>query len=112
MTLFAKIGALLTTLLSSSAVRAVAFKYFIKAVILVAIPLAVFMSVNLVFGTIIEWVVEKIAELDTSSIPISYQISGLAGWFFVELGLDTALSIILSAAGIRMALRSIPFLNL
>jgi len=98
--------------LSSGAVRAVAMKYFLKALLVAIIPLAVFLAFNTIFGTIIGWVVEKIAEFDGGTIPTTYQISGLAGWFFVELGLDQALSILVSAAGIRMALKSIPFLNL
>lgn len=108
----AKIAGMVTALMSSGAVRAVAMKYFIKAVIIAIVPLAVFLAFNTVFGTIIEWVIEKMAEFDGGEIPTTYQLSGLAGWFFVELGLDQVLSILVSAAGIRMALRSIPFLHL
>lgn len=112
MTIFAKLFALATTFLSSSAVRAVAFKYFIKAIIIAAIPLCIFMGINLFVGTVMEWVIGKLAAFDAGDIPTAYQLAGTVGYLFVQLGLDQCLSLLLSAAGIRMTLRAIPFVNL
>lgn len=112
MTIFAKLAAFVTTILGSGAARAVAMKLFLKALIIAVIPMVIFMSFNLIFGTIIDWTIEKIASFDGGSIPTTYQFTGLAGWFFVELGLDVVLNMIVSAACIRMTLRSIPFVNL
>lgn len=112
MTIFAKIGALLVGLAGNSAVRGLAMKYFLKAIIITVVPLAVMIAFNLVLETLIGWVIERIAEVDTSGVPTTVTLSGTAGWLFCELGLDVAFGAILSAASVRMLLRSIPFLHL
>jgi len=112
MTIFAKLFALASAFMSSGAVRAVAFKYFIKAIILAAIPLCIFMGINLFVGQVMNWIVAKLAAFDAGEIPSAYQLTGTVGYVFVQLGLDQCLSLLLSAAGIRMTLKAIPFINL
>lgn len=110
MGLFGKFGALIISLIGNAQVRILAFKLFLRGLVITMVPLVALLSFNLIFGTIIEWLIAKV-DSQTVGEWTTYQLAGLGAYLWIELGLDVVLGLILSACAIRMAFRSIPFLK-
>lgn len=108
--ILAGIRGLFIGLLNNTAIRLLAFKYFIKAVIIVAIPLAILMGINMFMNEVIEWTVTQIGAVNVGDIT-TYQITGIAFYLVNALGLDTAMGAIISALSIKFTLKCIPFLR-
>lgn len=111
MSLIARIGALIVQVLNNGAARGLAMKLFLKGLIITVIPLAILTAINLVMGTMIDWIITKVDAVSVSEFTAT-QLTGIGAYLFAELGLNTACSAILSGLSIKMVLRSIPFLKL
>jgi len=111
MGILGKIGALVVQFVNNGAARTLAMKYFLKAVIVILVPLACLMGVNFVLGAIIEWVITKVDAVSVSNFS-TVQLTGLAAYLYVEMGLDVALAAILAGFSTKFVLRSIPFIKL
>lgn len=111
MGLFGKIGALIAQVLNNEAARGLAMKYFLKTLIITLVPLACLMAVNLILGEIISWIIGKVDGVSVSNFS-AVQLSGMAAYLYVQLGLDVALGAILAGFSTKFVLRSIPFIKL
>lgn len=111
MGLIGKLGAVLVTFLTNANVRILAFKYFIRGLIMALVPLVILMSFNLIFGIFIDWIVAKVDAQNINSFN-TYTLAGLGAYIWFQIGMDVALGIILSAFSIKLVLRSIPFIRL
>jgi hypothetical protein len=103
---------MLVQFINNSAVRGLAMKYFLKGLIMVVVPLAIMSGLNVLLDTIIDFVISKVDVIDVGGMTTSYQLTGMAAYMYVELGLDTAMAAVLSGFSVKFCLRSIPFLHL
>jgi HD-like signal output (HDOD) protein len=87
-------------------------KVFLTGLLLYAFPI-VFSYVftkSLIVST--EHIVQKVSEGDLGDMSMfTYQFTGIGAWLARELGLDDALSLVISAAVTKFSLRMIPFLR-
>lgn len=111
MGLIGKMAALVVGFITNANLRILAFKYFIRGLIVALVPLVVLLSFNLIFGIFIDWIVAKV-DAQTLGQFTAYTFAGVGAYIWFELGLDVALGIILSAFTVKMVLRSIPFIRL
>lgn len=105
------IRVLIVQALGNSALRAVAMKYFLRALIMMVVPLAIMTGLNMFVGTVIDWVILKI-DAQTIASGGGFSLPGMAIYLYAQLGLDVALSAIVGAYGTKFVLRSIPFIRL
>jgi hypothetical protein len=108
--MIALIRVLVMQVLGNAAIRGLAMKYFLKGLIMLAIPVAIFAGLNMFMGAIVDWSIEKMAVTDAPTM--SSQLPGLAVYLWVTLGLDVMLSVMVGAWSTKMVIRSIPFLRL
>lgn len=101
----------LTGLLNNTATRVFLLKMFIKMAIVGVVPFVVFMAFNEVFKTFVEFQVQAVNDVNVSSGGTVLQLAGLGAYLYNELGLNVGVSMIVSAYGIVLMLRSIPFLR-
>lgn len=111
MGLFGKMFAVVVQILNNSAARGLAMKYFVKAVVITLVPLACLMGVNFVLGALVEWIIGKVDGVSVSNFS-AVQLTGMAAYLYVQLGLDVALGAILAGFSTKFVLRSIPFIKL
>jgi len=110
MGLFGKVGAFLVALFGNLTVRTLALKIFLKLLIYTALPVVIMVAFNLIFGQLVDWISIRISEVSVGSLG-SANLTGLAAYFYYELGVDIAFGAIVSACAIKLTLRSIPFLR-
>jgi hypothetical protein len=111
MGLFGKLGALIVGLIGNAQIRILAFKYFIRGLIMALVPLVILLSFNIIFGVLIDWIVAKV-DAQTLGTFTAYTFAGLGAYIWFQIGMDVVLGIILSAFTVKMALRAIPFVRL
>lgn len=107
----ALLGVFLTKLLTDNLARYLATKAVLTTLFVVVLPVVLN---NFVYG-LLEIAIEYATTLNgqAQNLPqIVLQLTGLAGWFFANLYLPDALSVVLSAVSIRVFLNHIPFLRL
>ena len=108
MGLGALFGALLTKILSDNLARYIAYKTLLATLFVVVLPIVL----NNFLYSLLEIAFSYASSLNSQNLPqITLQITGLAGWFFSNLYLPDALSVVLSAISLRVFLNHIPFLR-
>jgi len=108
MGLIAWLGSALASILGASAVRFVAWKVVISALLMTVLPIVL---LN-VFYSIIQGVISLTTNTVSGSTGYIMQFTGLAGWFALYLKVPEGVSVLLSAMLIRVSLRLIPFVRL
>lgn len=107
----AKIAQLLTGLLNNQAARMLMYKMFIKALIVAIVPVVVFMGFNTIFRSFVDFQVAQMNAMDVGLGGTVVSLAGLAAYLYNALGLNVGLSMMVSAFGIVLLGRSIPFLR-
>lgn len=104
-------GVLLTKLLSDNLARYIATKAVLITLFVGVLPVILNNFVYSLLQIAMDYASNLNGQAD--SLPqIALQLTGLAGWFFSNLYLPDALSVIFSAISIRVFLNHIPFLRL
>lgn len=109
--LIARIATLLTGLLNNQAARMLMYKIFLKALIMAVVPVVVFLAFNTIFRSFVDFQVAQMEAMEVSSGGSVVGLAGLAAYLYNELGLGVGLSMMVSAFGVVLLGRSIPFLR-
>jgi len=96
-------------LLTDNLARYIATKTVLVTLFVVVLPIVL----NNFVYKLLEYAVNTASSVNPSSLPdLTLSLTGLAGWFFSNLYLPDALTVVLSAVSVRVFLDHIPFLRL
>ncbi len=105
----ALIAMLAGKLLTDNLLRFIAMKTVLATLFIVVLPVIL----NNFVYEIIEYAINLASSTPTSGLPsLTLNLTGLAGWFFANLYLPDALTVVISAVSVRVFLDHIPFLRL
>lgn len=106
-TIVASIYNALLAILNSRVAQNLAMKYFIKAMLLVLIPFCLLKGFNYILAQVVAYQVAEMQNItDPTTGVTTAQLTGLATYLFVQLGLNIALSSIASALSFKFIVRS------
>lgn len=105
------IRALFVYLLTNVGLRTLAFKYFLKGLIFIFVPLAIFAGFNLVLSAVLSYVQSQLESISLTGFS-GYSMTGVAAYLYTELGLNIGFPMVVSSYAIRFTMRCIPFLHL
>lgn len=109
--MIARIVQICIGLLNNQATRLFLMKVFIKTIIVVVVPYAVFIAFNELFRSFVDFQVNTLSNLDVEYGGTAIQLSGLGAYLWNQLGIGVGLSMLVSAHGIVLMGKSIPFLR-
>lgn len=112
--ILAAFGAWFVQLVGNVGLRALALKFFFRGMLVVLIPISVLLAMDYFLVSVVQFMVTQL-NTATSSVPSSlpgFQLGIIGAYLFQQMGLGPAISFIISAALIKMTIRSIPFLHL
>jgi hypothetical protein len=109
--MWAMLSGVLAQGLLSSAARMLALKVFMRALLILIIPLLTLMAFNSLYGVLVDYVVEEINNIDVGNAG-GYSFPGMFLYIYGAVGLDSAIIILFSALSTKLLLRSIPFVRL
>ncbi len=100
---------LIGKILTDNLLRFAATKTLLATLFIVVLPVVL----NNFVYSLLEYAFNLAGTVNPSSLPsLTLSFTGLAGWFFSNLYLPDALSVVLSAVSVRVFLDHIPFLRL
>ncbi len=101
--------ALLEKIFADNVLRFIAIKTILTTLFVVVLPVVL----NNLLYEILSYAMDIASSVNPNDLPsIVLNLTGLAGWFFTELYLVDALTVVLSAVSVRVFLNHIPFLRL
>lgn len=107
--IIAKIIGLFSVDTTQTVLRIAMWKVFIFLAVGALVPWVVYLGINSILMVLADFLSDKVSEISVGNIiPQQWQVVGTAAWFFHELAIDQAISIILSAVSARIAVRMIP----
>ncbi len=103
------LAVILGKILTDNLSRWIAQKVLLTTLFITVLPIVL----NNFLYEVIQYAINIASTVDPQGLPsLTLQLSGLAGWFFSNLYLPDAFSVILSAVSVRVFLNHIPFLRL
>lgn len=111
MGLIARLVQVLTGLLNNQATRLWMAKVFLKSLLVIIVPYAVFLSFNMIFREFVSWQVEQMNAMQVGIGGTAIQLSGMAAYLYHELGLGIGISMLVSTYCLLIAAKSIPGLR-
>lgn len=97
----------LLAVLNSRIAQNLAMKWFLKGLLLVLIPYCMLKGFNYILSQVVEYQVSQMQSISNPTGGVTaVQMSGLASYLFVQLGLNVALSSIASALSFKWIIRA------
>lgn len=107
--LFSFLGTSVSKLLSEGVVKYMAMKALLITLITVTVPIVAKNLIVWLYDTTMTAVFDNVDM--TGIVAQTYEFTGFAGYIALEMQLPAAVSILLTAAGIRLVLNFIPFVG-
>jgi len=109
--MLAGLAAFITSVVSSVFARELLMKIFLRGIIMAAVPVAILIGFNFVLKIMIDTVTAALNNQNVGDLTV-VNLSGLGLYLCQELGVVQAVYMIVAAFGVKLALRSIPFVKL
>lgn len=109
--MYAAIVAFVSSVFSSVFARELILKFFLRGLILAAVPVAMLAGFNYILSYMCQYIVMSLESQNLGDLSVT-NLGGLAIYLLNELGITQVIYMIMSAYGIKMVLRSVPFVKL
>ena len=107
----AMLAALFAQGIVSEAGRMLAMKIFLRAMLILLVPVLAMLAFNAVLGTVVNYVISEVNAVNPDgTTPVNF--SGMFLYLYAALGVDVFVSACVGALSTKMLLRSIPFVHL